>query len=253
MMKRWDAGAYDQKHSFVFQYGEGVFALLAPKAGERILDVGCGTGHLTKQIADAGASVVGLDASADMIERARASYPGIEFILGDAADFEFDEPFDAVFSNAALHWVERAEDAVICMSRALRQGGRFVIEMGGKGNIERIAVALDSAIEDLLGRRVSARNYFPGISEYSTLLERHGLEVRAAHLFDRLTELEEGEAGLRRWIEMFRGHLFDGVDPDNKEAVLERVERELRESLFLDGNWYADYRRLRINAIKIAD
>lgn len=249
-MKRWDAESYDRKHAFVFEYGEGVLSLLAPQPGERILDVGCGTGHLTSRIAASGARVIGIDSSAEMIEAARAGYPGIEFLLADAADFSFAEPFDAVFSNAALHWVERAEDAVVCMSRALKDGGRFVVEFGGHGNIARIATALERAIREVLGREVSARNYFPRIGEYASLLERHNLEVRTAQLFDRPTRLEGGEEGMRNWIAMFRGHLLEGASEADREEILRRVEQELRPALFGDGEWQADYRRLRITAIK---
>jgi trans-aconitate methyltransferase len=248
--KQWDAEAYDRKHAFVFEYGEDLLSLLAPQPGERILDVGCGTGHLTNKIAAAGARVIGLDSSPEMIATGRAAYPEVEFVLADASDFSFAEPFDAIFSNAALHWVERAEAAVVCMARALRPGGRFVIEMGGHGNIERIAVALEAAVRDLLGREVDARNFFPRVSEYTSLLEKHGFEVRTAHLFDRPTRLEEGDAGLRHWIAMFRGQLLAGVSADEHEAILRRVEDALRPALFHDGAWYADYRRLRVTATK---
>ena len=249
-MNQWDAEAYDQKHAFVFAYGEDLLSLLAPQRGERILDVGCGTGHLTNKIAAAGAQVVGLDSSPEMIATGRAAYPEVEFVLADASDFSFAEPFDAIFSNAALHWVERAEAAVICMARALRPGGRFVIEMGGHRNIERIAVALEAAIQDVSGREVNARNFFPRVSEYSSLLEKHGFEVRTAHLFDRLTKLEEGAAGLRHWIAMFRGQLLADASADERETILRRVEDDLRPALFRDGFWFADYRRLRVTAIK---
>jgi trans-aconitate methyltransferase len=114
-----------------------VLALLNPQRGERILDVVCGTGHLTKLIAEAGAEVVG-DSSPEMVETARAASPDINFVVADAADFSFTEPFDAVFSNAALHWVTKAEQAVVCMAQSLKQGGRFVVELGGKGNIAAI-------------------------------------------------------------------------------------------------------------------
>jgi trans-aconitate methyltransferase len=250
LLNQWDAEAYDQKHAFVFEYGEDLLSLLAPQPGERILDVGCGTGHLTNKIAATGAQVVGLDSSPEMIATGRATYPEVEFVLADASDFSFAEPFDAIFSNAALHWVERAEAAVICMARALRPGGRFVIEMGGYGNIERIAVALEGAARDLLGREVTARNFFPRVSEYSSLLEKHGFEVRTAHLFDRPTRLEDGTSGLRHWIAMFRGQLLADASADERETILRRVEDVLRPVLFRDGSWFADYRRLRVTAIK---
>src|SRR5262245_52964189 len=111
----WNPALYQEKHAFVFEYGKDLLALLAPKPGERILDIGCGTGQLTRQIADHGVAVVGLDYSAQMIEAAKENYPDLEFLVEDASDFAFDNPFDAVFSNAALHWVNRAEKAVQCI------------------------------------------------------------------------------------------------------------------------------------------
>ena len=249
-MRKWDTSLYDQKHAFVFKYGEELIGLLKPQRGERILDVGCGTGHLTSRIADRGSDVTGLDSSIEMIESARDAYPQITFCVADAADFSFAEPFDGIFSNAALHWVKRAEDAVICMSRALRPGGRLVVEFGGYGNVRRIYTALEAALKEVLGRDSQASNFFPSISEYSTLLERHGILVRNAQLFERMTRLEDGESGMRNWITMFRGELLADTSEAEKEAVFDHVEEHIRNELFNEGNWFADYRRLRIVALR---
>jgi trans-aconitate methyltransferase len=223
---------------------------LAPQPGERILDLGCGTGHLTSQLAHLGASVTGLDHSPAMIEQARLNYPDLEFVEGDAAAFAFAEPFDAVFSNAALHWVKRAEDVVACVARALKPGGRFVAEFGGKGNIRAIHLALLQALRDLGQAKGPDWNpwYYPSIGEYASLLERHGLAVRHAALFDRPTPLEEGERGLRLWLEMFAGGLLDTLPPEAREQVIQSVERQLRPSRFCDGSWIADYARIRVLA-----
>ncbi len=245
---KWDSDLYDQKHSFVTKYGEDLLSLLQAQPEERILDIGCGSGHLTKRIADAGAEVIGLDSSPEMIATAQTAYPGINFIVADASDFSFAESFDAVFSNAALHWVERAEAAVICMARALKPGGRFVVEFGGKGNIAGIARALEQAIHHLHGRKVNADNYFPAIGEYTSLLEKHGLEPVSALLFDRPTKLEGGEEGLENWIKMFRRELVVGFSDAERQAIFAEVKSALRDKLFRDGNWFADYRRLRIVA-----
>lgn len=246
----WNSTLYDDRHAFVFKYGEGVLALLAPQPGERILDVGCGTGHLTNAITEAGAEVTGIDSSPEMIAAARAAYPHLNFIVADAADFDLGETFDAVFSNAALHWVARAEAAVICMARALRPGGRFVVEFGGKGNIARIARATERAVFELTGATVKADNYFPSLGEYAGLLEKHGLQVTSATLFDRLTKLEAGADGLRNWLLMFRRGLFEGFSDEVRQRIFAQVEAQLRGELFKDGCWHADYRRLRITANK---
>jgi trans-aconitate methyltransferase len=247
---KWDSSFYDDKHAFVTKYGEGLLELLAPKAGERILDVGCGTGHLTSQIAKTGAAVTGFDSSAEMIAAARAAYPSLHFVVADAADFSFDQPFDAVFSNAALHWVHRAEEAIVCMSRALRSGGRFVVEFGGKGNVQQIYNTLEQTIQELAGIRVNAANYFPSIGDYAPLLERHGIQVASAMLFDRFTRLEDDDDGLGNWIRMFRRAAIEPLSEEMKRAVIERMKERLRDSLYREGAWHADYRRLRIVGYK---
>jgi trans-aconitate methyltransferase len=244
----WDSGLYDQKHSFVTRYGEDLLALLEAQPGERILDIGCGTGHLTAKIAEVGAQCIGLDSSAEMVARARADYPAIEFLLADASDFALPSPVDAIFSNAALHWVARAEQAVICMSRALKPGGRFVVEFGGKGNIARIARALENAMREIAGIEATAVNYFPSIGEYASILERHRLSVTMAHLFDRMTRLEEGEQGMQNWIQMFRRGVLELAPEAVRAKILDRAQEQLRADLYRDGTWYADYRRLRIVA-----
>src|SRR6185312_12370964 len=144
---KWNAELYDDKHAFVFQYGESVLELLDVKAGERVLDLGCGTGHLTNEIKNQGAEVIGIDASAEMVSKAAKTYPDIDFRVADAAGFHFDEKFDAVFSNAVLHWVHKADEAIKCVYDSLKTGGRFVAEMGGKGNNAHILATTRQVLE----------------------------------------------------------------------------------------------------------
>ena len=248
--KQWDPALYDSKHSFVWKYGAELIELLAPQKGERILDLGCGTGHLTHQMAFTGAEATGLDISPAMIEQARTNYPDLDFVRADAAAFEFAQPFDAVFSNAALHWMTEPEAVVACVARALKPGGRFAAEFGGKGNI----AALRNAIRQALRAPGIARDeewnpwYYPSVAEYASLLERHGLAVRYATLFDRPTALEEGERGLRIWLEMFASGLLESLPPDQREELIQTVEDQLRPTKFRDGTWYADYTRIRVLA-----
>jgi trans-aconitate methyltransferase len=142
MAKDWNPELYNDKHAFVYQYGQGILSWLEPKAHERILDLGCGSGQLTSQIKEKAAWVVGLDSSPEMIADAKSKYPGISFEVGNASDFDYNQPFDAIFSNAALHWVTDYKGAVACMYRNLKPGGRLVAEFGGKGNVQNIVGAL---------------------------------------------------------------------------------------------------------------
>lgn len=253
---KWDTQLYDDKHAFVSKYGEDVIKLLAPVTGERILDIGCGTAHLTNEIASTGAHVTGLDASPDMIAAAKSAYPDIHFVTASAASFTVgdlgaDQPFDAIFSNAALHWVHAAEAAIVCMANALRSDGRFVVEFGGHGNVQQILSALTQAMHDIAGvSNIAVTNYFPSIAQYSTLLEKHSIEVVTAILFDRPTPLDGGDAGLANWVRMFRGDVVKPLAADTQSAVFAAMEKQLRPHLFRDGTWYADYRRLRLVAYK---
>jgi trans-aconitate methyltransferase len=245
---RWDSSLYDTRHGFVSQFGEDMITLLAPQPGERIFDLGCGTGHLAHKIATAGASVVGMDSSPQMIEQARHNYPELTFKVGSGEDFKFDEPFDAVFSNAALHWMKDAGAVVGCIAGALKPGGRFVAELGGKTNIQHIYSALVAAIE-AAGQQPPGELpwYFPSIGEYASLLERHGFVVHYAALFERPTPLE-GEEGLRNWLRMFADHIMQTVPAEAYEAIIPDTEQRLRPVLYQDGGWMADYVRLRVIA-----
>ncbi len=236
----WDAALYERGHSFVWKLSGGMVELLAPQSGERVLDVGCGTGQLTAKIAEAGAEVFGIDSSPEMIAQASANYPDLQFAAADITHYRAESPFDAVFSNAVLHWVHDAEAAVRAIAGALRPGGRFVAEFGGKGNV----AAILEALHELTG--IANPWYFPSIGEYAPILERNGLEVSQAFLFDRFTRTEDPNTGLRDWIRMF------GRGWPNEEVFLAAMEERLRSRLYRDGAWFIDYRRIRVVAVKPA-
>jgi trans-aconitate methyltransferase len=245
----WDAELYEAKHGFVWTYGEDVLSLLKPKPGERILDLGCGPGQLTDQIAHAGAEVVGLDASPEMIGQARQNFPRLKFVLQNAASLKFEDEFDAVFSNAALHWMLDAAGVLRGVAQALRPGGRFVFEMGGKGCIQTIEEAIRRVLAHYSGEIPASRTYFPSIGEYTTLMEASGLEPQMAHLFDRPTPLEGGQ-GMANWIKGFQWYYFEALPSAQREPALREVVEELRPVLFKESGWVADYRRLRVTSIK---
>lgn len=248
----WDAGLYDDRHAFVWKHGAALLELLAPQPGETVLDLGCGTGHLTAAVASAGARVVGLDQSEEMLVQARAAYPALSFVGGDARDFRFEEPFDAIFSNATLHWVRPPEQAVRSVAGALKPGGRFVAEFGGKGNVAAIVRAMRGAAERLGLSLELPRWFFPSVAEYAAMLEAAGLEVRFASLFDRPTPLQ-GADGLRDWMRMFCAEALQGLPEDRREGFLGAVEEAASATLFQTGGWVADYRRIRILAHQPSD
>jgi trans-aconitate methyltransferase len=252
MAMKWDAELYDDKHAFVYQYGESLVDLLEVKPGEHILDLGCGTGPLTAEIKHQGAIVAGMDASAEMIARALHEYPEIDFSVGDASHFQFDEPFDAVFSNAALHWIHKADEVIGCVYNNLKPGGRFVGEMGGKGNMKWMLDAAHNVLQQhgfgYLG--IKKFWYFPSLAEYAAKLESGGFRVTFAVHFDRPTQLQDGAAGVSKWLNMFGPSFFEGMAESEKEQILSEITSLLRPHYERDGSWYADYVRLRFIAVK---
>lgn len=247
----WDSKLYNEQHHFVSDYGADALQWLAPKAGENILDVGCGTGDLAAKIQESGATVLGTDASADMIELAKQNYPTIQFEQKDAAQLDYNREFDAVFSNATFHWIENQRGLLRGIFKSLKHGGRLVAEFGGKGNIKSIVDAIDTAAKQLgLEHRIISNFwFFPSISHYATLLESTGFEAEQMWLFDRPTKLV-GEDGMLKWINQFAQHAFINLNEEEAKAVTNLAVELLKPTHFTDGEWLADYRRLRIKALK---
>lgn len=249
---KWNAELYDQKHAFVSQYGESVLELLDVQPGERILDLGCGTGTLASQIQNLGGDVIGIDYSPEMIQQAKQNYPEVTFTVADASKFNFTEPFDAIFSNAALHWVKDHDAMMKCVYHNLKPGGRFVAEMGGKGNVQQLIAATKQVLVKYSYAAQAETEIwrFPSLGEYTKELEDHGFRVTFAIHFDRPTALQDGDQGVAKWIAMFGEQYFEGVPSDTKQQMLKEITDILRPVYFDNGQWYADYKRLRFIAVK---
>lgn len=248
----WNPALYVQRHSFVYDLGQELVEMIDAQPGERILDIGCGTGQLTAQLAERGADVLGIDLSPAMIDAARQAHPEIDFQVADVSTLEISRSFDAVFSNATLHWVTHERDAARNMADALKPGGRFVVEFGGSGNVKVIRAAIYRALEELELTRDRFDNpwFNPTIAEYAEILASVGLEVTFAHLFQRPTQLE-GEDGLHSWIEMFARPYFVDLEPEIISKVIKEAVEIAHDDLFIKGNWLADYVRLRVAAVKV--
>lgn len=240
----WDATDYDRNARFVSDLGQVVLDLLAPKPGERVLDLGCGDGALTEKLTQAGTAVVGIDASPEFVAAAQAR--GVDARLMDATAMSFVSEFDAVLTNAVLHWIEDKDAVVAGVRRALRPSGRFVGEFGGHGCVAAIATALQAVC---LKRGVTPRMpwHYSTVDEFTAVLERQGFRPVTVQLVPRPTPLP---SGIEAWLRTFAGPVFAALpEPEREPALAEAVDL-LRFSLCDEqGRWTADYTRLRFAAV----
>jgi SAM-dependent methyltransferase len=247
MTQTWDPQAYERNGAFVHGLAGGVLEWLNAEMGEYILDLGCGDGQLSQRIASTGAQVLGADASAEMVAAARERGMEAEQANAEALPFR-DGTFDAVFSNAVLHWVQDQDAMMAQVRRVLKPCGRFVAEMGGHGNVAAIRVALMAVLERHgFGDREEGVNYYPTAQSYEARLKRHGLRAEQIAVIPRPTKLPE--SGMEGWLRTFRRGVLDGLPKDVRETVVRETTELLAPALRDEaGNWIADYVRLRFVA-----
>lgn len=246
---KWNAENYSDNFSFVYEYGEELTGMFTLGRGSRIADVGCGSGALTRKLCDMGYEVIGIDSSAEMLSLAKSTAPAASFMLADAAKFSLEKPADGIFSNAVFHWIDDLSALAKNLAANLRAGGELVCEFGGKGCAE----AVHSALEDIFkahGLKYKRTFNFKSIGEFAPVLERHSLVPVYCTLFPRPTR-QQGEDGLKNWIFTFLKEPFSAVPEGEREQIIAEAERDLRPMLYKDGEWYIDYVRIRVKAIKV--
>jgi len=245
----WDADRYQRQFGFVSEMAGELLELLDPRPGEVVLDLGCGTGELAAAIAATGAQVLALDSDPAMVAAARRRLGDDRVLLADGHVFSLPEPVDAVFSNAALHWMPRPAEVIGRVRAALRPGGRFVAELGGAGNIDAILEALGTAMAEAGLPAPACPWYFPTPAQYATLLEAGGFRVAMMEHFPRPTPLAGGPGGLADWLAMFGGQLTAAVPEAALPGVVTRAGELAAPRLRRGDGWVADYWRLRFVAV----
>ncbi|ALS37588.1 trans-aconitate methyltransferase [Enterococcus rotai] len=246
----WDAKKYNTTHDFVFKYGAGLLELV-PKEPKKVLDIGCGTGELTKQMAELGHEVTGIDQSLNMINQAKETYPELIFLQEDILN-PSDQIglYDVAFSNAVFHWIPDQDLLLKNIGEHLNVNGQLICEFGAVGNVQKIREAFGREL-NALGVPFEEPFCFTSVENYRILLEKNHFEVVEILEYERPTPLKGGKSGLNEWMEQFYAAELEELSGEQKDKVLENMERDLKSKLWNEDHWEADYRRLRINAVKM--
>lgn len=245
----WNSSLYDKKHDFVAEYGKGLLEFIPKNNDQTILDLGCGTGTLTVQLADLGSKVVGVDSSQNMIDKAQKQFGNIEFFVCDALALPFDEEFDIVFSNAVFHWISDHNTLLKNIYKALKPQGLLVCEFGANGNIAAIENAIIK-VSQKLGYSYKPKFNFPTVEVFGGMLEKNGFIVDQIYDFDRPTVFKDNEQGLTNFLKQFFASELSIMPEHVQSLFFEEVAELTREMLWNGTEWVADYRRLRVIAHK---
>lgn len=240
----WNSTLYDKKHDFVAEYGKGLLEFVPQNTKQSILDLGCGTGALTAELAELRERIVGVDGSQNMINKAREEFGDIEFKVCDALALPFEKEFDVVFSNAVFHWISDHDALLKNIHKALKPQGLLVCEFGASGNIATIENAFAKACNSL-GYGYEAKFNFPTAEDFGNLLEKNGFIIDRIYDYDRPTVLKDGEQGLVNWMKQFFVSELEVMPEQVQIMIFEKVEELARETLWNGEEWIADYRRLR--------
>lgn len=240
----WNSTLYDKKHGFVAEYGKGLLEFVPKNDEQAILDLGCGTGVLTVQLADLCDKIVGVDSSQSMIEKAKEQFSNIEFKVCDALALPFENEFDVVFSNAVFHWISDHDALLKNIHKVLKPQGVLVCEFGADGNIAAIENAFIKACNSL-GYSYEPKFNFPTVEDFGKLLENNGFAIDRIYDYDRPTILKDNEQGLVNWMKQFFAFELEVMPEHIQAMIFEKVEELTRDILWNGSEWIADYRRLR--------
>ena len=247
---KWNVDKYFETCGRVTEHGNKLVGVLRELGCGRVLDAGCGTGVLTNEIAEFAGEVIGIDSSAEMIQKAKTLYPKLKFEVMDACSLVWDNYFDGVFSNAVFHFLKSQERLLASIHRALVKNGALVCEFGASGNLQNLLDAVEKACEKR-GKTYSLRFFYPTAEEYRAILEKCGFSAENIDVYDLDTRLKEGEVGLRNWIKQIFDVEMEWFEPSAQEEVLNEIELALKPAQWDGSAWHLANRRIRVVARKI--